>query len=226
MKRTVLFLAAFALVVAFTSTPTVAQEKPQVAQDTPKEVVPAVTKPSESSPIVERPIFTSGERWVYSENGERVALTFLRKEEDTLVFLLERDGAVPRLRYDTLDHNKIKGVENSETVWEYQPHAGSLNFPLRVGKSWTTAFSYRRAPRLYFTATNSVSVVAYEKVTVPAGTFWAYRLEALVTRAGRNPIHETYWYAPAVQRIIKSESPARKMYLELLAYRRGQERTE
>jgi len=54
-------------------------------------------------------------------------------------------------------------------------------------------------------------VVAYERVTVPAGEFAAYKLEAKSHMGGKSPkgslidaeSFTTYWYAPAARAVVK-----------------------
>ena len=55
-------------------------------------------------------------------------------------------------------------------------------------------------------------MVGYEKLTVPAGEFEAFKLVAKGTLHGTSPINsqyggetiETYWYAPAARAIAKA----------------------
>ena len=44
-------------------------------------------------------------------------------------------------------------------------------------------------------------VAAYEGVTVPAGTFMAFRVR--ITAASYDDFDETYWYAPAIGYAVK-----------------------
>ena len=54
-------------------------------------------------------------------------------------------------------------------------------------------------------------IVAFERVQVPAGSFDAYKIVSRgvnakqLDRSYSAPFTETYWYAPSVKRIIKSE---------------------
>lgn len=56
-----------------------------------------------------------------------------------------------------------------------------------------------------------VTVVAYEKVTVPAGEFDAFKLTAKESLSGTSPINSqyageitrTYWYAPAARAVVR-----------------------
>jgi hypothetical protein len=90
-----------------------------------------------------------------------------------------------------------------------------LSFPLEVGKRWQYVSDWVFKPK---GAKGSfgveVVVVAYEKVTVAAGEFDAFKLTSRETLSGTSPIGSqyagettrTYWYAPAARAIVKSIS--------------------
>jgi len=81
-------------------------------------------------------------------------------------------------------------------IWTYDPPLESGRWPLEVGKSWTTevrmteeSFASRPVVPLRF----SVRVEAYEDVTVPAGTFKAYRVVSTTPLGTMS----THWMAPS-----------------------------
>ena len=91
----------------------------------------------------------------------------------------------------------------------------ALSFPLEIGKQWRFATDWE------FKVTGSkgnsiadVEVVSYEKVSVPAGDFEAFKLMSKGSIRGvsaKNSLIEgevttTYWYAPEVRAIVKSIS--------------------
>jgi len=94
----------------------------------------------------------------------------------------------------------------------YDPNLGRFSFPLQVGKKWNgTAdkmlFSNGKHGKFSFKG----EVVSFEKITVPAGTFDAYKVvltvDAITSDEDANIGHtiETHWYAPSVKREVKSE---------------------
>lgn len=94
----------------------------------------------------------------------------------------------------------------------YDPNLGRFSFPLQVGKKWDGGadkmlFSNGKHGKFSLKG----EVVSLEKVTVPAGTFDAYKVvltvDAMATDEDANIGHtvETYWYAPSAKREIKSE---------------------
>lgn len=95
---------------------------------------------------------------------------------------------------------------------KYEPYLKNFAFPLQAGKKWDATadkmlFSNGKHGKFFLKA----NVVAFEKVTVPAGVFDAYKVNVVLDASGTdedaNIGHtvETYWYAPAVQRYVKVE---------------------
>lgn len=121
----------------------------------------------------------------------------------------------------------IEGTENGEplrltrelnvveTPRDRYSNARLLAFPLAVGKRWeyVTEWTFK-AKGSAGRAAVVVTVHAYEKVTVPAGAFDAFRLVASESLSGTSPAgsvyagetNRTYWYAPAARAIVKSVS--------------------
>ena len=90
-----------------------------------------------------------------------------------------------------------------------------LTFPLEVGKRWQYVSDWVFKPKgSKGSFAVEVVVVAYEKVTVAAGEFDAFKLASRETLSGTSPIGSqyagettrTYWYAPAARAIVKSVS--------------------
>ena len=81
---------------------------------------------------------------------------------------------------------------------------------LFVGKKWSTRFKQTRPNGVTYTFQYDLKVVGKEKVTVPAGTFEAYRIEArgfnieLGARLERN-----IWVAPGINADIVHEIKVR-----------------
>lgn len=91
-----------------------------------------------------------------------------------------------------------------------------IGFPLAVGNQWTVEYPWKSG-QLVGSDHLTRRVVAYEKVSVPAGAFDAFRIEsegrfqvdndpgALAVGAAGGQRVETYWYAPSAKRIVKFE---------------------
>jgi hypothetical protein len=69
----------------------------------------------------------------------------------------------------------------------------TYNYPLVVGKTWTTSYRVTViSTKQAFPFDATFKVEAYEDVTVPAGTFKAFKISVL-TSAGSE---DTYWFVP------------------------------
>jgi hypothetical protein len=86
-----------------------------------------------------------------------------------------------------------------------------LSFPLEVGKRWRYVNDWLfKATGSTGRCTEEASVVAHEKVSVPAGEFDAFRIASTCELSGGSPtrftgqIKRKYWYAPAAGAIVKS----------------------
>ncbi len=93
---------------------------------------------------------------------------------------------------------------------KYEPYLKDFSFPLQVGKKWDAdadkmLFSNGKHGKFFLKG----KVVSLEKITVPAGTFDAYKINVILDASGTdedaNIGHtiETYWYAPSVKRYVK-----------------------
>ena len=87
-----------------------------------------------------------------------------------------------------------------------------LVFPLAVGKRWQYVTDWVFKPKgSKGRSAVEVVVMEYEKVTVPAGEFDAFKLTSAETLSGKSPIGSTYagqttrtyWYAPAARAVVK-----------------------
>jgi len=94
---------------------------------------------------------------------------------------------------------------------KYDPYYPEFKFPLTVGTSWNAKYTSSGTDGTAYSGYVKASVAALEKVTVPAGTFDAYRIEReLETRSvNANSIvtksQITTWYAPAVRRFVRRQ---------------------
>jgi hypothetical protein len=121
----------------------------------------------------------------------------------------------------------IEGTENGEPLMLTQDlnvlesprtresNPRLLDFPLKVGKRWHYVNDWVFKPKgSKGRVTADVAVISYERVTIPAGEFDAYKLTSTEGLSGTSPINSqyagettrTYWYAPAARAIVKSVS--------------------
>ena len=156
----------------------------------------------------EAPQIKVGDRWKTEQKDKRTG----NKESDTtrtvtavsanIIEGAENDGAFKM----TVELNLL---ESSTTV--ITGDAKFLSFPIEVGKKWN--FKYNYASKINQGKGRSqleAEVVAYEKVTVPAGSFDAFKIEAkgfwnndAARSNGRSK--SVYWYAPAARAVVRTE---------------------
>ena len=149
-----------------------------------------------------------GDHWKLEQRDARTGIKeseFVRRITAVSPDLIEgtENDATLKMRPD------LNPIESSINIAGGDPKF--LNFPLEVGKKWS--FKYTFANK-----TNSgkgrvqldAEVVAYEKITVPAGTFDAFRIENRGfwnNDASRNNgrTKMVYWYAPVAKSVVRTE---------------------
>jgi hypothetical protein len=91
---------------------------------------------------------------------------------------------------------------DGKPVAAFDPPAGWTQ-PITVGQQWTRQQTVRNPVSGRSTSYESrCTVAAFEKVTVPAGSFDAFRVECSTSQ----DVRETYWTAPTVHPFIKAKS--------------------
>jgi len=86
--------------------------------------------------------------------------------------------------------------------------AGGLDlkslWPLKVGNTTTNSVTVIGRDGKSYTSTITLVVAAYEKVAVPAGTFYAFRVEEVKAGSTARNIH---WWMPALAYSVKESFP-------------------
>ena len=153
---------------------------------------------------------TVGSSWVMRGTG-----SVRNPSEDyhfTAVSATYRGAPVYEIQYgnyiDVLNpqtFNLIANLADGRETLAYSPDDGRFSWPLWVGKSWSVTATGESAQRItqlgYYRR-----VTAYEDVTVPAGTFKAFRIETLPGMGVDSAYRLTLWYAPSVSYVVKSVS--------------------
>ena len=110
------------------------------------------------------------------------------------------------VRYFTREWNAVDTGDG-----KYDPYYPEFKFPLAADTTWNEKYTWISNAGVASAGYVQAKVSAQEKVTVPAGTFDAYRIDldhevrsnnetAAVTHT-----HMTTWYAPAVLRFVRRE---------------------
>lgn len=118
---------------------------------------------------------------------------------------------------------RLKNAAGKELVY-FTPFAPSVKFPLSVGKRWSGAYvGYTDYNKLLWDGETSCKVEAFEKITVRAGDYEAFRIECkqgwkVGTRGGF--FRATRWYAPAIGLVVKEvhQREPERWNLELTNY--------
>jgi len=104
----------------------------------------------------------------------------------------------------------------------FTPPLQEFKWPLRVGDNWAEVVTMEDSSGRKQSAPMKTEVVSYESVTVPAGTFMAYKVAIAV---GGRRFREA-WYAPETKTVVRSvtlDQQGREVVSELTDYQRGQD---
>ena len=150
----------------------------------------------------DKPTMTVGDTWTYSQTTDAgkgpTESTWSRK-----VVAIAADGGFEfqigeRLQKHDAAGNYLdpKGAEYNRTVYR---------FPMQVGSEWTYAAKF--GTQVAMEQRGSYKVVAYEPLTVPAGTYDCFRVEGKADAAYKisyqQQVRETYWYCPKTNGFAK-----------------------
>jgi hypothetical protein len=156
------------------------------------------------APRAERPSYAIGDKWIRSDG----AYDLIRIENERYVFA--SDGG--REVHLTRDLGVAKIARGGKTLLELEPPP-ALAWPLDVGQWGVSWLTLKTLDPQYGQSLVRLSwrVEAYEDVRVPAGTFKAYRIvqvlepRFLAASPQSRRIELAFWYAPAVQQIVRAE---------------------
>jgi hypothetical protein len=201
----------------------------------------ATASPAETLSPADRPDPKIGDSAVFRNLDVR---TGEKRETSTVVIMIDADkivseasGSTSGTRTYTRDYN-LREVKTGEKVtFTAKPFWASLRFPLEVGQTWDGFFESEAVLRPRNRSTQwrwKATVVAVEDVTVPAGTFQAFKIEydgryfARQSDQSWTGSHkETAWFAPGINQFVKREleqrAPGRNFLnhhvIELLAFK-------
>lgn len=157
-----------------------------------------------------------GSSWTYTiSNGDTLTAEIIdrikRRGQDML--LMEIGGNLSSTRNDVCNGYDAELYDAETGSWSAclkdgkvlaanVPHDGRFSFPMAVGDTWVnTAFWTDNVNGQGGTSINTWQVVAYESVTVQAGTFMAFRIDYVTEFPMANP--HRIWYAPAEKLQVK-----------------------
>jgi hypothetical protein len=147
-----------------------------------------------------------GTKWVgriVSQSGPTVTLTYTVIEDGTYESKSVHRvvAGIDTYVYDVATSNMIATLRRGKEVTSTAPHDGTFSWPLYVAKTWTATYTFNN--RLQGMTVGPIHVeyrvTAYEDVTVPAGSWKAFKIES---ETGNN-VFSTIWYAPDVKLTVK-----------------------
>ena len=162
------------------------------------------------APKVDRPVWLPpGSTWTANfklsgslGSGTRDQTTEALGEVDwdgrRVVGLLQRGGAHS---YFDAQRRLLGFVRDGKPIQTYHPYEALYDWPLLVGKSWSSEFQVKYHARDQALDFKFVfSVEAFEEVTTPAGTFKAFRIR-------RSSPNDRYvvWYDPVLGLEVKRD---------------------
>jgi uncharacterized caspase-like protein len=154
-----------------------------------------------------------GDTWLYlyterDYGNKKEEKARRRVEAVTDAEIRVRTGGGDVLVYN-LDGNLMRREYKSGEVRTWEPFQARFNHPLEPGKTWTHKFVFKRSGReVEHDAT--YTVVGWEDITVPAGTFKALKITSVSSyrRLDNNFRGQTVvdtWYVPETKRWVKME---------------------
>jgi Zn-dependent protease with chaperone function len=176
------------------------------------------------APIAPMPSWQPGFWYQYrSPNASTVATSRLVSRAscgDGECFVVESDTGSTAVYTPTL---ALAEIRNANGTWtRFTPALQSLKWPLRVGASWSDSVTMEDSAGRKQTVPMKADVSSYESVSVPAGTFMAYKV--VVSLAGRPFRH--IWYAPETRTVVRSinyDAAGRAVVSEVVDYQKSDE---
>jgi hypothetical protein len=177
-------------------------------------------------PAATAPTYQVGDRWVYRvQDGFRQKLIWEETHQVTAaspqgitVQVTAKGASIDDQRTETWS---APGVVQTGAVFDnetrrFEPPLIRYKYPLTVGERWSQRMRdlNNKDPGPYGGISRTVNVGGYEKVTVPAGTFDAIRLQVYMRLDDetfwRWPTDCTYtlWYSPALGVTVREEKSA------------------
>lgn len=162
------------------------------------------------------PVVLNGE-WHFVDNLKNESKNVITEVKDGIITMTTTSAGSESKTY----YKKTGGfvyILKSETpaynyTADYEPDRNELMNPLVIGKSWEW-----KGTAGGMNMSQTWKAVGTEKVTVPAGTFTAVKVEADGDMAGTKP-HYTYWYVDGIGSVkVVAETNGATSTTELVKY--------
>jgi hypothetical protein len=164
-----------------------------------------VAMPLIAQPVANPPDYKIGDRWEYRQTvggrfAERAPQRLRREVADVA------EGIVTLQRGNGTTY-QVDAAGNSRDVRGPDWSRVDFKFPMHVGDQWTFSRHHGGSPSLWLES-GTVKVVAFETITVPAGTFDCFRIvrEYVSTLKLISEQNDTIsWYCPSVKVSAREE---------------------
>jgi hypothetical protein len=137
--------------------------------------------------------------------------------------IIETDGGSAIIY--TAEHGILE-VRNPNGSWaRFSPPLRLTRFPLHVGDSWTDTVTIEDSSGRRRNTRLKADVVNYESVTVPSGSFMAFKI--IVALDGVR--YREGWYAPETRTFVRTvsyDSQGKEVASELVDYQKTEGQTE
>ncbi len=161
--------------------------------------------PGSENLVADAPTYKAGDEWRYTHDVFRQVIGF---EGDLRITASNSDRFCQGCRY-FLDRNGtvVKALDREAKPVETSTQGlKMLDFPLRVGKTWSQDINLRSVSTgAVWPYANTWKVEAYEEVTVKAGTFKAFRIGWHQENRGPYPWQgdATLWFSPDAKAFVR-----------------------
>lgn len=154
---------------------------------------------TQAQPVAEKPKIVVGDSWDYKG---KIMPDGTPNDSTRTVVEIDRNDVL-KIRQQTGTVTEYDGAMNWMPGGQKDTARVLVRYPLKVGDEWQLT---RKFPNSTAVEDIKGKVVAYEPLTVPAGTFQCYRVEA-TTVLTSGPHKETRvwkrWYCPEVKSYAK-----------------------
>jgi len=147
--------------------------------------------------------FTVGESWEWKE--KRVADAepdkVLMESFDIRTVVL--DAGAKKFEKKFAGGSKTEAIEQADSKANEKPFR---KWPLMVGAKWEYEENWTSGDGTTGYTKQDVEVVAFEKVTVPSGTYSAFKIVhrgVFKNARGGGAMNDTFWYAPELKADVK-----------------------
>ncbi len=172
---------------------------PEVPEGQGQGLVAVDDDPAAETTLVQRPEWTTGDRFVFLRGGVVRQGFRVEVDEEEQRLIDEDTGLTLTKDRDFGDlRQEREGQPGSQVI--LSPVDIRYSWPLWVGKSWTCHFM-RKAPGEAMPLLVTYDVEAEETLEVPAGTFRCFRILRSARPAADGsfyPRHTILWYAPEI----------------------------